>query len=97
MRPAHVHFLVRAPGYQQLITHVFVDGDQWLDSDAVFGVRSNLITAFERHEAGTAPDGRELATPYWTMVYDLVLAPGDGAGDEVRPAEQVEPAGRSGG
>jgi len=95
MRPAHVHFLVDAPGYQRLITHVFASGDRWLDSDAVFGVRSNLITAFERREAGTAPDGREMRTPYWTMAYDIVLAPGESSGEEMWPAEQVEPAQRS--
>jgi hydroxyquinol 1,2-dioxygenase len=95
MRPAHVHFMVEAPPYQRLITHVFADGDRWLDSDAVFGVRSNLITGFERREAGTAPDGRQMQTPYWTMSYDIVLAPGDEDGDELQPAEQVEAAERS--
>jgi hydroxyquinol 1,2-dioxygenase len=77
MRPAHVHFMVEAPGYQTLITHVFADGDPHLDSDAVFGVKSELITPLERHEAGTAPGGRELDGPYWTMTYDIVLAPTD--------------------
>jgi hydroxyquinol 1,2-dioxygenase len=75
MRPAHVHFMVTADGYQKLITHVFVAGDEHLDSDAVFGVRSNLIGPFEHHEAGEAPDGRTMDVPYWTMSYDLVLAP----------------------
>lgn len=42
-RPAHLHFLIKAPGYQTLITHVFRNGDQYLDSDAVFGVRESLI------------------------------------------------------
>lgn len=78
------------PATQRLITHVFVDGDEWLDSDAVFGVRSNLITTFERQESGTAPDGREMQTPYWTMTYDIVLAPGDGGDDEVRPSDPIE-------
>jgi intradiol ring-cleaving dioxygenase-like protein len=63
MRPAHVHFIVEAPPCQRLSTHVFADGDRWLDSDAVFGVRSNLITGFERREAGAAPDGRDIQTP----------------------------------
>jgi hydroxyquinol 1,2-dioxygenase len=74
MRPAHVHFMVKAPGYAPLITHVFADGDPHLDSDAVFGVKSELITPVERHAPGTAPDGRELEVPFWTMTYDLVLA-----------------------
>ena len=81
MRPAHVHFLVRAPGYQPLTTHVFADGDPYLDSDAVFGVRSGLITGFERHDPGVAPDGRRMDAPYWTMAYDMVLA-ADGAASD---------------
>jgi hydroxyquinol 1,2-dioxygenase len=75
MRPAHVHFKIDADGLQTLITHVFVDGDEHLDSDAVFGVRSHLISPFEHHEPGTAPDGRRMDVPFWTMRYDMVLAP----------------------
>jgi hydroxyquinol 1,2-dioxygenase len=75
MRPAHIHFMVKVPGYQTLTTHVFDESDQYLDTDAVFGVRSSLLTSFERHEAGTAPDGREMAGPYATAQFDFVLAP----------------------
>ncbi len=75
MRPAHVHFMVAAPGHATLITHVFVEGDEHLDGDAVFGVKASLIAPFERHGAGTAPDGRTLSEPFYTMHYDLVLAP----------------------
>lgn len=75
MRPAHVHYMVQAPGYQTLITHVFAEGDEYLDTDAVFGVKESLISAFERHEPGTAPDGRALDEPFYTMSYDIVLAP----------------------
>jgi hydroxyquinol 1,2-dioxygenase len=75
MRPAHVHFMVKAPGYETLVTHVFADDDEHLDSDAVFGVKSSLVTGFERHEPGTAPDSREMDVPFYTMVYDLVLNP----------------------
>ena len=74
MRPAHIHFMVTAPGYQTLITHVFDDDDQYLDTDAVFGVRSSLLTTFERHEGGTAPDGRAMDGPWSSTEFDLVLA-----------------------
>ena len=47
MRPAHVHFLVNAPGYEPLITHVFIEGDKYLDSDVVFGVKDELIAKIE--------------------------------------------------
>ncbi|HEU0025984.1 MAG TPA: intradiol ring-cleavage dioxygenase [Ktedonobacterales bacterium] len=75
MRPAHVHFMITAPGYQTLVTHVFAEGDPYLDSDAVFGVKTSLITPFARHEPGAAPDGRQVNTPYYTMRYDFTLAP----------------------
>ena len=58
MRPAHVHFKVTAEGYQTLITHVFVEGDEYLDSDAVFGVRSHLIGPFERTSPARHRTGR---------------------------------------
>jgi hydroxyquinol 1,2-dioxygenase len=74
MRPAHIHFMVKAPGYQTLITHVFDEADQYLDTDAVFGVRSSLLATFDHHEAGTAPDGRELTAPYRSTRFDLILA-----------------------
>lgn len=80
MRPAHVHFMVTADGYQTLITHVFDETDEHLDTDAVFGVKDQLLTTFERHEPGTAPDGTRMDVPYHTMSYDLVLEPVDGAG-----------------
>jgi len=47
MRPAHIHFIVSAPGYETLVTHLFVNGDPYLDSDAVFGVKESLIVNFE--------------------------------------------------
>jgi len=77
MRPAHVHFLIVAPGYRTLITHVFKGGDQYLDSDAVFGVKSPLITGFQRHEPGTAPDGKKMDVPFYAMSYDFILVPAE--------------------
>lgn len=47
-RPAHMHFLVSAQGYETIVTHTFVEGDQWLTSDAVFGVKASLIASMER-------------------------------------------------
>jgi hydroxyquinol 1,2-dioxygenase len=80
MRPAHVHFMIDAPGYARLITHVFAAGDEHLGSDAVFGVKDSLIAEFERHEAGTGPGGRELDVPWYSMDYEFVLAPQRGGG-----------------
>jgi hydroxyquinol 1,2-dioxygenase len=61
-RPAHLHFMIQAPGYETLITHVFRNGDQYLDSDAVFGVRQSLIADWKKQ-----PDGTYL------VEYDFVL------------------------
>ena len=74
-RPAHLHYLLDAPGHERLITHVFRDNDQYLDSDAVFGVRSTLISDWVRHEAGTAPDGTPMDRQFYTLQYDFVLNP----------------------
>jgi hydroxyquinol 1,2-dioxygenase len=75
MRPAHIHFMVKVPGYQTLTTHVFDESDQYLDTDAVFGVRSSLLATFEKHDGGTAPDGREMSGQWASCDFDLILAP----------------------
>ncbi|CAL8481573.1 intradiol ring-cleavage dioxygenase [Caballeronia sp. S22] len=76
-RPAHLHFMIKVPGYETLITHVFRDGDQYLDSDAVFGVRSTLITKWVKHDSGVAPDGSNLEAPFYSLKYDFVLNPAE--------------------
>lgn len=73
-RPAHVHFMIRAPGRQSLVTHIFRDDDPYLDSDVVFGVRSSLIGDFVRHEPGMAPDGTAMREPFYTLTQRFVLA-----------------------
>lgn len=73
-RPAHLHFMISAPGCETLITHVFRDGDRYLDSDAVFGVRSTLVADWVQHPPGIAPDGSLLKDPYYTLDFDFVLS-----------------------
>jgi hydroxyquinol 1,2-dioxygenase len=72
-RPAHVHFMISAPGYEQLVTHVFVAGDEYLDSDVVFGVKDSLIREFKRCPAGRAPDGRVVDRDFFHLNYDFGL------------------------
>jgi hydroxyquinol 1,2-dioxygenase len=72
-RPAHLHVMINAEGYDRLITHVFVADDTYLDSDAVFGVRSSCIGDYVRHEPGLAPDGTRLEMPFYTLDYEFVL------------------------
>jgi hydroxyquinol 1,2-dioxygenase len=74
VRPAHLHLKVDAPGYQDLTTHVFVAGDEYLDRDAVFGVKPSLITEFAEHYVGTAPDGSVRDGRWAKAEFDVVLA-----------------------
>jgi protocatechuate 3,4-dioxygenase beta subunit len=66
-RPAHMHFLVTADGYERLVTHTFVEGDDYLDSDAVFGVKETLIANYDKGDDGTASA--------WSSRFDFILAP----------------------
>lgn len=65
-RPAHMHFLVTAPGFQRLVTHTFVGDDSYLTSDAVFGVKQTLIAPFEPVSGGDT---------LWRSPFDFVLTP----------------------
>jgi catechol 1,2-dioxygenase len=51
-RPAHIHFIVSADGYQPVVTQLFTAGDAYLDSDAVFGVKNSLVVDYERKGEG---------------------------------------------
>jgi hydroxyquinol 1,2-dioxygenase len=74
MRPAHMHAIVSAPGYQQVITHVFVEGDPYLDSDAVFAVKNSLVAKYEKLGAAEA---KKLGLPEKSLKlgFDFKLAP----------------------
>ena len=63
-RPAHLHFMIKATGYETLVTHVFRRGDSYLDSDAVFGVRQSLVADWVKQ-----PDG------VYHLDFDFVLNP----------------------
>ena len=72
--PAHIHFIVTAEGFEPVVTHIFVRGDPWIDSDAVFGVKESLIVPFELEEdAGRAREAGVHA-PFWTAEFDFALA-----------------------
>ena len=63
-RPAHLHFMIKAPGYETLVTHVFRDKSEYLDSDAVFGVRQSLICEWKEQADGS-----------YLLEFDFVLNP----------------------
>ncbi|MCC8953532.1 intradiol ring-cleavage dioxygenase [Bradyrhizobium sp. Pear77] len=72
-RPAHIHFMISAPGYQKLVTHVFAEGDEYLDTDVVFGVKDSLVREFIEMPAGPAPDGLIQNSPFFHLHYDFGL------------------------
>ncbi|MBN9108210.1 MAG: catechol 1,2-dioxygenase [Pseudonocardia sp.] len=74
-RPAHVHFLVTVDGHEPLITHLFREGTEYLDSDVVFGVKEPLVVAFQEREPGPTPDGGTSDVPFLVAEYDFVLQP----------------------
>ncbi len=78
MRPAHVHFLVDAPGYEPLVTHVFIAGDKYLDSDVVFGVKDELVATIEERCDPQMPDGQEVDRAWHLMTYNFRMRPGVG-------------------
>ena len=53
--------MIVASGHRKLVTHIFAAGDQYLDSDVVFGVKKSLVEKYRAHRGGKAPDGRVLA------------------------------------
>ncbi len=79
MRPAHLHMIVNAPGYQQVITHVFVKGDPYLESDAVFAVKPSLVADFRRVDAPEEAKRLGLPNPFTRVEFDIRLA-AEGAG-----------------
>jgi hydroxyquinol 1,2-dioxygenase len=74
-RPAHVHFLIDVAGYEPLITHLFQEGGEYLDSDVVFGTKQELVVPFEPREPGATPDGGSIDRPWLAAHYDFVLQP----------------------
>jgi len=92
MRPAHVHFLVNAPGYEPLITHVFIDGDKYLDTDVVFGVKDELVAKIEKRSDPKMPDGKPASAPWHLMTYEFHMKPGGGDAPKPMAAKATEDA-----
>lgn len=79
-RPSHLHFIVKADGYQSLVTELFPEDDPYLDEDAVFGVRESLILRYKKHD-NTADlpmnfvAADMLKSPFYSVHFDFVLVP----------------------
>lgn len=76
-RPSHLHFIVEAEGYKPLVTEVFPEDDPYLDQDAVFGVREDIIMSYETKPPDSFPEGFELSgkvdEDYLSVTFDLTL------------------------
>jgi catechol 1,2-dioxygenase len=72
-RPAHIHFIIDAPGFEPVTTHVFAAGDPYLDSDAVFGVKSSLIETFHENLSDEAARRFGVTAPFWQVSHDFSL------------------------
>lgn len=74
-RPAHIHFIVAAPGYRTLVTQVFADEQDKLESDVTFGVHRQLVGNLRLHDHGRSPWG-DVPAPFCTLQFDFTLEPG---------------------
>ena len=73
-RAAHIHFIVKAPGFETAITHVFPPDCPFLEVDAVFGVKETLIGDFRQMHDERLAKVLGLTAPYWSLDWDFVLA-----------------------
>ncbi len=89
-RPAHIHFVVSAEGYEPVTTHIFDRADDYLNSDAVFAVKESLICDFVRHDAADDAEAARLgiAPPFYTVRFDFRLKKAAKAGASVLEAQQ---------
>ena len=74
-RPAHIHLLISAGGFAPVTTHLFVKGDPYLDSDAVFGTKDSLVVDFIRHDSEEEAASYHVTVPFYRVEYDFVLKP----------------------
>jgi hydroxyquinol 1,2-dioxygenase len=75
MRPAHMHAIVSAPGYEQVITHVFVEGDPYLDGDAVFAVKDSLVGRYKKVNDAAEAKKLGMPNPFLKLSWDFHLSP----------------------
>jgi catechol 1,2-dioxygenase len=75
-RPAHIHFIVEAPGYRPLTTHIFVSGSEYIESDTVFAVKKSLVVDFAEVTDETLAQRWQVSTPFRHADFDIVLQPG---------------------
>ncbi|WP_429809349.1 intradiol ring-cleavage dioxygenase [Ensifer sp. B1-9] len=73
-RPAHLHYIIKADGYETLITHIFDPDDPYIHSDAVFGVKQSLLATFRHVEDPARAKEYGFSDRFWEVNHDFVLA-----------------------
>ena len=73
-RPAHLHFIVEAAGYDRLTTHIFDPDDQYISSDTVFGVKESLLAEFKLTDDPERAEQLGVANPFYDVEFDFALA-----------------------
>ena len=73
-RPAHLHYMLEADGFEPLITHIFDPDDDYIHSDAVFGVKESLMAKFDRVDNPAAIAEAGFEAPFYLVEHDFVLA-----------------------
>lgn len=74
-RPAHLHFIVEADGFDTLVTHIFDPDDDYIHSDAVFGVKQSLLARFDLIDDPDRIASEGGAGPFHEVIHDFALAP----------------------
>ncbi len=73
-RPAHLHFMISAPGYEKLVTHIFTPDCPWLEDDAVFGVKKSLIADFKWTDDAKRAGAHDLPNPFREVTWNVMLS-----------------------
>lgn len=73
-RPAHLHFMITASGFQKLITHIFTPDCPWLADDAVFGVKESLIAKVRLVDDPVRAARLGMPNPFREVEWNFVLA-----------------------
>lgn len=74
-RPAHLHYIIKAQGFETLVTHIFDPDDPYIHSDAVFGVKESLLADFRLTEDPVRARELGFEGKFWQVEHDFVLAP----------------------
>jgi len=67
------YFMITARSFGRLITHLFIKGDKYPDSDAVFGVKDSLVLEFKLNDSYDSINEFGFSSPFYKVQYDFRL------------------------